>query len=130
MADTKYPTLCPYVFYQDVAGAIDFLTRAFGFTERMREQTPDGEIMHAEVQLRDAVVMMGGPPDYQNPKALGGHVTVGMYVYVDDVDAHFERAKAAGADVQDAPADQTYGVRSYGAHDPEGHQWWFAQPLA
>lgn len=126
---TTYPTLSPYMFYADVGGAIDFLCTAFGFRERMRQQDQDGTIRHAEVQYRDAVVMIGCPPDYQNPQQLGGHVTVGIYVYVDDVEAHYERAKAAGAHIQDAPQDQSYGVRSYGALDPEGHQWWFAQPL-
>jgi uncharacterized glyoxalase superfamily protein PhnB len=129
MADTGYPTLSPYLFYNDVAGAMDFLSRAFGFTEKMCNQDQDGTIRHAEMRYGNAVVMMGSPPDYQNPKALGGHVTVGMYVHVDDVEAHFQQAKAAGAELQDTPTDQAYGVRSYGALDPEGHQWWFAQPL-
>jgi uncharacterized glyoxalase superfamily protein PhnB len=126
---TTYPTLSPYMFYADVGGAIDFITRAFGFTERMRQQDQDGTIRHAELQYREAVVMIGGPPDYKNPQQLGGHVTVGIYVHVDDVEAHYAQANAAGATVQDAPQDQPYGVRSYGALDPEGHQWWFAQPL-
>ena len=129
MVDTTYPTLTPYVFYADVAAAIEFLDAAFGFKERMRSEEQDGTIRHAEVQLGYAVVMMGGPPGYKNPKQLGGHVTVGMYMQVDDVDAHYQRAKAAGAELQGEPADQDYGVRSYGALDLEGQQWWFAQPL-
>jgi uncharacterized glyoxalase superfamily protein PhnB len=56
-------------------------------------------------------------------------VSVGMYVYVDDVDAHYARAQAADADVEGEPIDQPYGVRSYGVLDPEGHQWWFVKPL-
>ncbi|MEX1009225.1 MAG: VOC family protein [Acidimicrobiia bacterium] len=52
-----------------------------------------------------------------------------MYVSVDDVDTHYARATAAGADVEGEPVDQPYGVRSYGALDPEGHQWWFVKPL-
>jgi uncharacterized glyoxalase superfamily protein PhnB len=126
---TAYPTLSPYVFYADVAGALEFLDKAFGFRESMREQDQDGAIRHAEMRLGDAVIMMGSPPDYKNPQQLGGHVTVGMYVHVDDVDSHYQRAKAAGAQLQGEPADQTYGVRSYGALDLEGQQWWFAQPL-
>jgi uncharacterized glyoxalase superfamily protein PhnB len=126
---TSYPPLTPYVFYRDVAGAIGFITQAFGFRERMRQQDQDGTIRHAEMQLGDAVIMMGCPPDYKSPRDLGGHVTVGLYMQVDDVEAHFQRAKAAGAEIQDAPADQEYGVRMYGALDPEGQQWWFAQPL-
>ncbi len=56
-------------------------------------------------------------------------MTVGLYVHVDDVDAHFERAKAAGAEIEGPPEDKPYGDRVYGALDPEGHQWWFAQAL-
>jgi uncharacterized glyoxalase superfamily protein PhnB len=123
-----YPTLCPYLYYADVSAAMEFLEKAFGFKEKMLQQDQDGTIRHAEMQFGDAVVMMGAPPGYKNPNQLG-HVTVGMYVHVDDVQAHYERAKAAGANVEGAPMDQTYGVRSYGALDPEGHQWWFAQAL-
>jgi len=125
----SYPTLSPYLFYADVAGALEFIGKAFGFRESMLQQDQDGTIRHAEMRFGDAVIMMGSPPDYKNPQQLGGHVTVGMYVHVDDVDSHYERAKAAGAQVEGAPEDQPYGVRSYGALDPEGHQWWFAQPL-
>jgi uncharacterized glyoxalase superfamily protein PhnB len=79
------------------------------------------------MRLADGVIMMGCPgPEYQNPKRLG-HVTQNLYVYVDDVDAHFERAKKAGARILEEPKDQFYGDRRYGAVDPEGHHWYFAQ---
>jgi len=88
---------------------------------------PDGKVLHAEMVLGDGVVMMGCPgPDYRNPKQLG-HVTQHLYIYVEDVDTHFERAQAAGAAILEKPADQDYGDRRYGAADPEGHQWFFAQ---
>lgn len=71
--------------------------------------------------------MMGCPsPVYQNPKRTG-HVTQELYVYVDDVDKHFERAKRAGATILEEPRDQFYGDRRYRAVDPEGHHWCFAQ---
>ena len=123
-----YPGLCPYIYYEDTAAAMAFLERAFGFRERLVTKTDDGELAHVEMERGDAVVMMGTPPGVQSPKRLG-HVTVGMYVHVDDVDALYEQAKAAGADLEGEPADQAYGVRSFGARDPEGHQWWFSQPL-
>ena len=123
-----YPTLCPYIFYEDTAAAMAFLERAFGFRERLVTKTDDGRLSHVEMERGDAVVMMGTPPEVRNPKRLG-QVTVGMYVHVDDVDALFEQAKAAGAELECEPADQAYGVRSFGARDPEGHQWWFSQPL-
>ena len=121
------PRITPYLLYENVSGAIDWLTSAFGFVERMRVPGPDGKPAHAEMRLADGVVMMGCPgPEYQNPKRLG-HVTQNLYVYVDDVDAHFERAKKAGARILEEPKDQFYGDRRYGAVDPEGHQWYFAQ---
>jgi PhnB protein len=110
-----------------VPGALSWLVRAFGFQERMRMPGPGGEIMHAEVELADALVMVGRPaPDYRNPKRLG-QVTQSLYVYVDDVDKHFQRAKQAGAKILAEPADQFYGDRRYGVEDPEGHHWYFAQ---
>jgi PhnB protein len=88
---------------------------------------PDGRAMHAEVGLGEGVVMMGNPgPDYRNPKKLGGATQL-VYVYVADVDSHFEKANAAGAHILRELADQFYGDRTYGAEDPEGHQWSFAQ---
>ena len=124
-----YPTLCPYILYEDTAAAMDFLERAFGFRERLVTKNDDGTLSHVEMERGDAVVMLGTPPNFtENPKQLG-HVNVGMYVHVDDVDALYEQAKAAGADLEGEPSDQAYGVRSFGAKDLEGHQWWFSQPL-
>jgi len=121
------PRVTPYLYYEDVAAALDWLARAFGFRERMRLPGPDGKVMHAEMEVRDGVVMMGCPgPDYRSPKRVGA-MTQGLYVYVDGVDEHFARAKAAGATILKEPADQSYGDRNYTALDPEGHQWFFAQ---
>ena len=129
-AGNDYPTVCPYLYYEDGAAAADWLVAAFGFTERMRSLAPDGSLGHCELTLGTAVVMLGTPPGYRSPLTRGDTPSFGMYVHVDDVEAHFEQAKAAGAVIEAAPADQTYGVRSYGAVDPEGNQWWFATPLA
>jgi uncharacterized glyoxalase superfamily protein PhnB len=124
-----YPTLSPYVFYADLPAALEFLAAAFGFTERMRNTNPDGSLSHCEMAVGDSVLMFGTPPDYKNP-AQSGNVTVGLHVHVDDVDAHYARAVAAGAEADREPVDMPYGVRSYSATDPEGHQWYFAQPLS
>ncbi|MBO0730349.1 MAG: VOC family protein [Acidimicrobiaceae bacterium] len=125
----RYPTICPYVYYEDGLAALEWLTKAFGFRERFRTVDNEGRVGHCEMELGDGLIMMGSPPDHKSPAQLG-QVTVGIYVHVDDVDAHYERAVNAGAEVQGPPADQPYGVRSYGALDCEGHQWWFSQPLA
>jgi PhnB protein len=122
-----FPRITPYLLYEDLDAAVDWLIGAFGFNEQVRMTGPDGKAVHAELKLGDGVVMMGHPgSDYQNPKHRGG-VTQLVYVYVDDVDKHCEAAKAGGARILNEPADQFYGDRTYGAEDPEGHQWSFAQ---
>ena len=120
-----YARVMPYLFYKDSAAALEFLTSAFGFAERVRMTDEAGNVNHAEVQIGDAVIMFGTPgEDYKNPNELGGR-TQTVYVYVDDVDSHFERAKAAGAKIVEEPQDHFYGDRSYTVNDPEGHQWSF-----
>jgi PhnB protein len=124
-ADT--PRIVPYLYYEDVGAALAWLTKAFGFVEQMRIPLPDGKIMHAEMRMADGAIMMGCPgADYRNPKRLG-HTTQNLLVYVDNIDAHFERARAEGATILEEPTDQPYGDRRYGAADPEGHCWYFAQ---
>ena len=119
--------ITPYLLYEDGAAAIGFLTSAFGFHEVLRSKSPEGRVWHAELELGDGNVFLGEPgSDYKNPKRLGA-TTVGIHVYVDDVDAHHEQARAHGATILDAPSDQEYGDRRYTAEDPEGHQWFFAQ---
>jgi PhnB protein len=121
-----FPRITPYLLYEDCVAALDFLSKAFGFTEQMRIPGPDGNITHAEMSLADGFIMMGTPgPEYENPNRHG-HVHATVYVYVDDVDKHFEQAKAAGAKIISEPQDQFYGDRNYTAEDPQGHQWGFA----
>ena len=123
--------ITPYLLYEDVGGALKFLAKAFGFRKYGPENKgPDGKVNHAAMQLGDdEIIMMGHPgPKYKNPKRLGG-VTQNLYVNVDDVDKHFARAKKAGAVILEEPADTFYGHRRYGAADPEGHHWYFAQEI-
>ena len=81
-----FPRITPYLLYEDVDAAVDWLTSAFGFTEKMRLKGDDGRANHAEIALADGVVMLGCPgADYQNPKRLGG-VTQLVHVYVDEID--------------------------------------------
>jgi uncharacterized glyoxalase superfamily protein PhnB len=121
-------TITPYLLYEDVDAALAFLSRAFGFREVLRYTGEEGYVNHAEMRLGDGKVYLGDPGEhYRNPKTLGNE-TVGIYVLVDDVDGHFDRAKAAGAEIREEPTDQEYGERRYTAVDPEGHYWFFAQP--
>lgn len=124
----SYPAICPYMYYEDGLAAMEWLARAFGFRERFRTVDSEGHARHCEMELGDGLIMLASPPGYKSPAHLG-QTTAGIYVHVEDVDAHYKRAVDAGAEVQGPPADQAYGVRSYGALDCEGHQWWFSQPL-
>lgn len=120
----------PYLLYEDAGGALEFLAASFGFRERMRLEQ-DGRVAHAEMDIaNDGVILLGSPEaGYRNPKHLGV-ATQSLYVFVDDVDEHCARARTGGATIIEEPADQDYGDRRYAAEDPEGHVWYFAQPLA
>jgi PhnB protein len=121
------PAVMPYLHYEDATAALEFLTGAFGFRERFRMDDESGRVTHAEVETGDkGVVMLGAPGEgFKNPKNLGAKATASIYVYVDDVDAHYARAKEAGATILREPQDQFYGDRNYGVADPEGHEWYF-----
>lgn len=121
-----YPRISPYLNYEDTGTMMAWLTRAFGLAERHAQRGADGKVSHAEMALHDGIVMMGSPGGgFRNPRHLG-QVTQSLYVYIDDLDAHCARARAAGAEIIEEPADQPYGDRRYGARDPEGHHWYFA----
>jgi PhnB protein len=121
--------ITPYLYYSDVAAALRFLSKAFGFKKCEQMKGPDGKIQHAAMQLGADMVMMGDPgKKYKNPKRLG-QTTQSLYVNVDDVDKHYARARKAGAKILEEPEDQFYGHRRYGAEDPEGHHWYFAQEI-
>src|SRR5438105_9683793 len=120
-----YPHVMPYLYYEDTAAALEFLTGAFGFTEKMKMTDDGGNVAHAEIAMADGVIMLGTPStDYKNPKNLGAK-TQSIYLFVDDVDAHYERAKAAGGKITQEPEDKFYGDRNFGVEDPEGHEWFF-----
>jgi PhnB protein len=118
----------PMLVYQDAPAAIEFLCKAFGFSERFRLPMPDGRVGHAELGLGDNVLMLAsvyGELGFASPQDLAGrHASI--LCYVDDVDAHYRRAREAGATLVGEPVDQPYGDRSYRAVDPEGGRWLFA----
>ena len=108
--------------YDDAAGAIDFLERAFGFRRGQVFTGDDGRVAHAELWHGDSCVMVGttGLGSAPKPAANGG-----AYVVVEDADAHHARAVEAGAEVVMAPFDTDYGSRDYTARDLEGNVWNF-----
>lgn len=114
-----YHSITPYLMVEDAAKLIEFAKQAFGAVETERVTRPDGGIMHAEVRIGDSPVMMGEPVGRPPTPA-------GLYLYVADVDATYERALAAGAKPIMPPADQFYGDRSGGVTDPAGNMWWIA----
>ncbi len=128
MPSQPYPQIQPYLLYEDVAGAIEWLQRAFGFQEQLRFEDESGTVNHAELRLPGGGVVFLGDPggEYRNPTSLGTR-TSQVHVYVDDLDAHYERARDAGAQIRQEPADMPYGDRRYDACDPEGQLWSFAQ---
>lgn len=128
MSDPR-PTIFPFLRYDDAPAAIQWLCQAFGFDKRAVVPNDDGTIAHAELGLGAGVVMLGSthgddPNEVKSPKTVGVQ-TQGIYVAVDDVDAHHERARAAGAEIVREPEDQDYGSREYAVRDPEGHVWSF-----
>ena len=123
-------TITPYLLYEDVEAALEFLQRAFGFEEVMRNTGPGGDINHAEARLGDSTIFLGDPGgDYRNPARLGTATVLVVVDGLDDIDALHERAREAGAEITEPPMDQDYGARRFGVRDPEGHGWFFSQPI-
>jgi uncharacterized glyoxalase superfamily protein PhnB len=122
-------TVHPYLLYEDGEAAIDFLTRAFGFREVDRAIGGAGGL-HVELEVAPGGgrVYLGQPSGgYRNPATVGR--TSLVHVLVDDVDAHFDRARSAGATIIEALNELPFGHRRYGCADPQGHEWYFAQPI-
>jgi PhnB protein len=120
-----YHTVTPYLIVKDAARAIEFYKNAFGATELMRMADPNGKVGHAEIRVGDSHVMLADEfPDkgFHGPQSLGGS-SVGLVLYVEDVDAVAARAVAAGAKVLQPVKDQFYGDRSGTFTDPFGHVW-------
>jgi MerR family transcriptional regulator, thiopeptide resistance regulator len=127
----KVERVIPVLTYQDIPAAHDFLVHAFGFDGGGVSRNAEGQPIHGEVRAGDATIWLHRvTAEHGLNSPLASDVAhSGLFVYVDDVNAHYERARAAGARIDSQPVDQPYGQREYGARDPEGHRWWFATPL-
>ena len=140
---TDWPRISSSLFYADANKAIDWLCNAFGFEVRLKVDGEGGVVVHSELTFGDGLIMVStsvatsGKPDaeYQHaPGEIGGANTQCLFVYVDDVEAHCSRARAAGAVIVKEPTTTDYGDdywvdRGYNARDLEGHYWYFAQRL-
>ena len=127
----NFERIVPVLTYQDIPAAHDFLVHAFGFAAGGVHRTPEGRAVHGEVRAGEASIWLHrvtAEHHLDSPLAVDV-ANSGLVVQVDDVDAHFERARAAGARIDSEPVDQPYGLREYGARDPEGHRWWFTTPI-
>lgn len=123
-----YHTATPYLIVKDGAGAIEFYKKAFGAKELLRCPMPGGKLGHAEVKIGDSPIMLADEfPDmgYRSPQSLGG-TPVSILLYVENVDARFNQAIAAGAKALMPVKDQFYGDRSGTLTDPFGHVWTIA----
>jgi DNA-binding transcriptional MerR regulator len=131
MLDSVVQKRIAILVYADIEAAYDHLVNVFGLGAGLLERDADGRVGHGEVEAGDGVIWLHRvSPEFglDSPRSLGASSATVM-VMVDDVDAHFDRAKAAGAQIAYEPVDQPYGVREYGARDPEGFLWSFATPL-
>lgn len=134
-----YPRISSSLVYENTAQAIDWLCKAFGFEVQLKVEGDNGKIAHSELVLGGGLIMLGdaehkGRTWRKTPKQAGG-CTQALCVVVDDVDAHCERARKAGATIAMEPTTTDYGDgywvdRSYEAVDLEGHHWWFMQRIA
>jgi PhnB protein len=123
-----YHTVTPYLIVKDAPSVIEFYKRAFGATELMRMTGPGERIAHAEIKIGDSPVMLADEfPEMgaRSPHSIGGS-PVSILLYVEDVDALFAQAVAAGAKVRMPLKDQFYGDRSATLEDPAGHAWTIA----
>ena len=120
-----YHSVTPYLFVRSAASAIDFYKNVFGATEIVRMAGSNGKIMHAELKIGDSIVMLADenpPTGVMSPQTIGGF-SVGLHVYVENVDAVIQKAVENGAKLLRPIKNQFYGDRSGSVLDPFGHMW-------
>jgi AraC-like DNA-binding protein/uncharacterized glyoxalase superfamily protein PhnB len=124
--------IVPVLVYEDIEAGHDYLVRTFGFTSGGLHRIDDGSVVHGEVRMGKCAIWLhrvAPESEMASPRdAAASHG--GLSVLVDDVDAHYARSVAAGARIDSEPKDQDYGLREYGARDPENHRFWFSTPIA
>ncbi len=131
-AKERGPAIRPLLWCQDPNAALAWLERAFGFETRMVVADGDDGVIHSESVFDNGMVIVVGPPRDKavSPLTWGGRRTGSTHIQLTDgIDAHCERARAAGATITREPATQPYGDRVYVCEDPEGHQWSFGQTI-
>ena len=133
MSETSVrPTLTSALAYKDPEAAIKWLQKAFGFEPSMLIRDESGKLVHSELRLGNSLIMVGDEwaENVKAPGSVGGGNTQNIHIQVEtDIDAHCERARAAGARIVQEPETQFYGDRTYRALDPEGHMWTAGQTV-
>jgi uncharacterized glyoxalase superfamily protein PhnB len=130
--DYRRSAMASALCYRDPKQALQWLEDAFGFEPFMVILDREGNLMHSEMRYGDGVVMVGNEwsDDHKSPLSIGGKNTQSVHINLaDGIDAHCERARQAGAQILEEPADQFYCDRTYRARDPEGHIWTFGQTV-
>jgi uncharacterized glyoxalase superfamily protein PhnB len=125
---SDHPNIFPSISYLDANAAIDWLGRAFGFDQHAVYRDESGVVQHAQLQLGAGMIMLGQvrEGDWRGgAKPDPSKAAHGIYVVVEDADAHHDRAKAAGAEIVREPTDEDYGGRDYSVRDLEGNMWSF-----
>jgi uncharacterized glyoxalase superfamily protein PhnB len=128
----SHPPLSSAVCYVDPKAALKWLEQAFGFELSMLIEDQEGHLAHSQMRFGDAVVMIGNEwsADHKSPSSIGGKNTQTVHIQITaDIDAHCERARAAGAEIMTEPETQFYGDRTYRCRDPEGHIWTVSQTV-
>ncbi len=124
--------IIPYLYYEDAGAAIEFMEQAFGFEVVSAFRAPeDGRVLTAQVRTGSGMIFVGPGMEPFGTRAVPDpdFVSAMIYVFVDDVDAHYARARAAGAQIREEPHSHFGGNRQYTASDPGGQRWTFAQPV-
>ncbi len=124
--------IVPYLYYPDAGAAIAFMERAFGFTVEFALRNPsDDSVLTARVRIGDGVILVGPGMEGFGTRAVPDpdFVSCMTYVFVEDVESHYARAKAEGAEIRAEFGVHFGGNRQYVASDPGGHRWAFAQPV-
>ena len=124
-------TVIPAMRYRDANAAIEWLCKAFGFEKHLVVPGENGTVAHAQLSFGNGMIMLGSAREdefgrwVKPPREAGGIGSQSAYIVVEDADAHYARAKAAGAEIVMEVEDQDYGGRLYACLDPEGHFWSF-----
>ena len=127
-----YPPITPALCYVNPKAALDFLQRAFGFELDMLIEDEAGNLAHSQMAYGEGRIMVGNEwsADHKSPRSIGNKCTQTVHMHMtENIDAHCERARGAGAEIIAEPETQFYGDRTYRARDPEGHIWTFSQTV-